>query len=856
MASSGTKLSTGVPNPPAVKGSIPSFIQGVSQQPASVRIPSQLEECVNQFPSLQGQGSRRGPLEVTARLDSLTSAILSGQPTGLLLALTKSTDPYVHFYRRDSNESYAVVFTGAGIKVFSMEDGSERSVNVSVPGNNTYLSSSDDPVNDFYCYTYKDTTFVVNRRVVTRMAEEVTGTPTGLLLALTSPTGNVAPTRNPEALIRVKDAVSGYKYKVTTYIGNTSTTDNYTAVSGTSVSIVATQLESLMKAGVAALGGTTTVFENVIHVTHPTLSVRVEVSDNRSGTAISAFAKTATKLIDLPAYAPNGYQVSVVGTTDNANSQDANVADNIHYIFETDGGGSFASGIWKETVAPGTQIQIDANTMPHRLIREADGSFTFTTIPWDQRKVGDEITNPDPPFIGNTIHSCFLASNRFGLNSASFSCTSRVDEANYYNFFRTTMTTRLDGDPVTIPVPSSQVNKVYWTTPWNGELMAFGDSLDAAISWNNAFAQDRITVNTPTRFGISPTVPPMLSGSSLYFVKNRGEHSLLYQYQLDPVTSLKDASNLTAYVARYIPKNIIQMTGTEKDTIIMLTSENRSSLYLYNYTISGNRQQQTAFHRWDFDPSVRIYGIWVDGSRLRVVYKYGEATYLGFIDISIGAADGSLFSKVFLDNRIDDTRCLGATYDLPSDTTTITLPWVLSGVSDSTLQVELRSSFVNSAGATYPTGFVIPKESSSGNEIVLRGNWEGASFFVGYIYSSYVDLSQFYSLAQSPVDGSPQVDTWKRLTIKRICVTFSDTAALIVQAINRITGSTIESRELKVQLDSTATFYDRLALYTGSSIVSLRNPTADAKIRLLNNTSKPWSLVTLQWLGEAADASG
>ena len=63
---------------------------------------------------------------------------------------------------------------------------------------------------------------------------------------------------------------------------------------------------------------------------------------------------------------------------------DANSSfDNNYVRFEPmDENSDFGTGLWKETVKPGIPSKLDAGTMPHGLIRQADGTFTFGKLDW------------------------------------------------------------------------------------------------------------------------------------------------------------------------------------------------------------------------------------------------------------------------------------------------------------------------------------------------------------------------------------------------------------------------------------------------------------------------------------------
>lgn len=323
------------PRPAQFTGHISSLINGISQQPAVIRFPNQGDECVNHQPTLQDQLGRRNPLETLFKLDNLAGSIKAGLPIGLLLPWTTAQWPFVHWYRRDANEGYSIVLTGDTIKVYSFVDGQERNVSFNIAGDDDYYVS-DDPIRDFYCYTYKDTTFIVNRKKVARMVGSSSGSPYGLLLGLTQPIAQaLSPSRPYEGLVVVKDAGTNFSYDVTLKIGANSTTVNTVASSGQTVNNVAINLHSALSGFVASNGGSSQVSANVIHVSHPSEEVSLEVSDNRAGSAMLAFMESIGRTADLPAIAPNGYAVKVTGSSSNQNDADNNVEDDVWYTFET-----------------------------------------------------------------------------------------------------------------------------------------------------------------------------------------------------------------------------------------------------------------------------------------------------------------------------------------------------------------------------------------------------------------------------------------------------------------------------------------------------------------------------------------
>src|SRR5688572_15297718 len=94
-----------------VSGSIPNLINGVSRQPATVRLPTQLEAQINAF-STPVRGLQKRPPSFHVKK----------------LAGTFSGDIFTHQINRDEDERYHVFLQDRECKVFDI-DGVAKTVN-------------------------------------------------------------------------------------------------------------------------------------------------------------------------------------------------------------------------------------------------------------------------------------------------------------------------------------------------------------------------------------------------------------------------------------------------------------------------------------------------------------------------------------------------------------------------------------------------------------------------------------------------------------------------------------------------------------------------------------------------------
>jgi hypothetical protein len=120
------------------------MLNGISQQPSSLRHPSQCDALVNGYPSLASGLLKRAPSQHLAKVSS-----------------TAWTDAATHVINWSSTLQFLVVIIDNDLKVFDF-DGTEKTVNF--PDGKTYLNVT-DPVTDFSAVTVGDTVYIANKTI-------------------------------------------------------------------------------------------------------------------------------------------------------------------------------------------------------------------------------------------------------------------------------------------------------------------------------------------------------------------------------------------------------------------------------------------------------------------------------------------------------------------------------------------------------------------------------------------------------------------------------------------------------------------------------------------------------------------
>ena len=322
-----------------VSQKIQNLIGGVSEQPDSLKLPGQLRTCTNYYPDPTFGLSKRPGFR---GIKTLTNAFAQG-----------SWFPII----RDDEEKYLcqVDKAGTGIRIWDADSGVQQTVNTIAGADLPYLAHLTDE--DISVLQINDFTFLLNRSIPVRAA------------------ATKSAVQSPYAFA-VINAV-GYNTTYTITLGGTgfSYTTPSTVASGTqpllSVADIVNNLRTSINAGGVYIATAVSRYLYIKRVNDADFTV--ESTGGQVGNAIETFKGTVPTSAELPISFLDGIKIRVLADrgTD---------GDEYWLRFGTESGAATGSGVWEETVAPDTVLGFDTTTMPHALIREANGTFTFRQL--------------------------------------------------------------------------------------------------------------------------------------------------------------------------------------------------------------------------------------------------------------------------------------------------------------------------------------------------------------------------------------------------------------------------------------------------------------------------------------------
>lgn len=576
--------------------------------------------------------------------------------------------------------------------------------------------------------------------------------------------------------------------------------DAANALQGTDV--IAEELSLLL----TAEGFANTRYGSTIELTSLDSDDEIVVTSSNGDKCIKCFRNEIGAFSDLPPNAAEGRIVLVRG--DPEKNQDD------YYVI-------FQDGLWVETYGYGQYAGLNPATMPHILVRNTDGSWTFKQHEWEFREVGDAESNPHPSFVGNKINDIYPFTNRLGFLTSSNIILSQANV--YENFYRTTIATLIDSDPIDMGVLGAANDDMYHVVPFNKDLLILAGTSQHRVSYSNYVGPKNIKVDFTTSFNCSPYVHPINMGNSVYFIDDRREYdwAKVYEYYPQQNNQGDDAKDVSDPIPQYISSNIQLLAGSPRLNCMMLVSEDDpTTVFLYKFYWNDNKKIQNAWGKWTFDDAEEI--LWADftGDDAYFIIKRPTGTFLESMCITeeLTTADGA---RICLDRRATGDQ-LTMSYSGGTGLTTIELPYttdetvVVVSKDDNGLFYEHEVTRVDNNTVTVPT------------DITERTVW------VGIRYEWAVAPSRPYVRVSKGQGEVVVLDN--RLQVRRATFeyhsTFRITATLVVRG--RTFTKTLTYREAE----------------DGNWVLPILSQSDSFTLRLSDNGPFNVSLGPVEWMGE------
>tara|TARA_R100001594_G_scaffold68802_2_gene103158 strand:- start:1632 stop:4121 length:2490 start_codon:yes stop_codon:yes gene_type:complete len=812
---------------------IPSLLNGVSQQAPTVKDKSQGDLQENGYSDPVRGLKKRPSTQHVAKLST-----------------TSYSSSFIHPIRRSGTETFIAVLSGTGsaigdlVKIYDANDGSAKTVNARDASNSVITSGTTfdeikayltdgSPDSAFTATTVADFTYLVNKNKVVAKGSTVTTA------------------RNPEALVYVRGGdyanVYSIEIKPAGQSGFTEVAKVTTAKSAQSAGEANIATDKIAKAltdgtafgdvvddgsdGVGkikedldnVLGSgifsnlSATVSGSVIHIKSSNATdFEIRVTDSRSNGFIQAFKDSTLRFAELPGAGPTDAKDMIIKIT----GDNSKFADDF-YVKLTDE----TKGIYEETVATGLVNDLNASTLPIQIIKETDGSFSIKQADWKNRVAGDDDSNPFPSFVGSTISDIFFHQNRLGVLSEESVVFTEAGE--FLNWFRPTVLNLLDTDPIDVTVSTNRVSILKHALPFSESLLIFSDQTQFILNSAEFLSPLDISLNVTTEFEADLNTTPVGAGRYVFFASPGGAFSTIREFYLQTDTEVKDATDVTGHVPRYIAGGVKQMTASSNYNMMCLITDDTASskiMWVYSYYWNGQNKVQSSWSQWKFDAD--ILAITFVQDEIFMVVQRASKVYLEKIKLSQDEAVGATSNQheILLDRRVK-----------------ITNPTHLTGTNFNTTYYDDGSSlkYVNKSGDPIT---LAQAQAMTGDNAISATN----PIYVGQAYNFKFQFSEII------VGQGEKPQTISRLQLRNITLNFAHTGNFTARVThtNRITEDTDDKQFTGRKVSQASNKTNQTSIISsGSFKVPLLGNSKNIKLELLSSSHLPCEFQSAEWEG-------
>ena len=457
------------------------------------------------------------------------------------------------------------------------------------------------------------------------------------------------------------------------------------------------------------------------------------------GELLNVVAGKVNDVGDLPTQCKHGMVVEVVNSVADEDN---------HYVKFFGNNDKDGEGTWEECAKPGRTIRLKRSKMPVLLIRTADGNFRLTELDgssytvttnsgnvtasapqWDDALVGDDVTNPEPSFIGKEINKMLFFRNRFSILSDENIIMSRPGD--FTNFFAKSAIQFIASDPIDIAASSEYPAILYDGIQTNTGLVLFSKNQQFMLTTDSdTFSPTTAKINALSTYNFNFSTNPISLGTTIGFLDNAGKYSRFFEMTNVQREGEPEIIEQSAVVSRLFEKDLKLISNSRENSVIFFSEEGTSTIYGYKYFDNIRERKLASWFKWTITGNIQ-YHCMQDDNLFVVVRNNGKDQLLKYAIKMDSNTLALAENRVHLDHLMSTT---GWTYNATTNKSTKTKP---TGLESSN---QLAAYDVDSGNNLGRFGLI----TINGSNLELDGDWSSETFLIGYQYTMQVDLPTIY----------------------------------------------------------------------------------------------------------------
>ena len=444
-----------------------------------------------------------------------------------------------------------------------------------------------------------------------------------------------------------------------------------------------------------------------------------------TGTLLNVVTSEVNNIEDLPTQCKHGYVVKIKNSI--ANEDDYFVK----FFGENNRDGP---GTWEECAAPGRTTTISSGTMPIQIVRNYVSNavrFDVDHIEWDPCTVGNNVTVPEPSFIGKKINKMVFFRNRMVMLSDENIIMSQPGD--FYNFWPRSAITYSATDVIDLSCSSEYPAIVYDAIQVNSGLVIFTKNQQFMLTTDSdVLSPQTAKINSLASYNFNHKTNPISLGTTIGFLDNAGKHSRFWEVakilrEGEPI--VVDQSKV---VQRLFDKELELISNSRENGVVFFSKKGTNTLYGYKYFNSSEKRLQQAWFTWELMGEIQHHAVLDDAlyvvvrnNSKDVLQKFslkkedGEREITDNNNTTTDTTDDNLY-RIHLDNSTE-VASSGLTYDATNDWTKFNLPTGFNGSGQLAVYVVPSASDLTFQGRSENVSTFV---ESGVTKVKLPGNWK------------------------------------------------------------------------------------------------------------------------------------
>lgn len=375
--------------------------------------------------------------------------------------------------------------------------------------------------------------------------------------------------------------------------------------------------------------------------------------------------------------------------------------------------------VWLECGAYGSPTSLA--DMPVAVAQDS-GNWVIRGGVYEGRNAGDSESNPDFYFLRSSITGIASYQGRLVLLSGSRACLSAAGKPR--RFYRSTVVSLLDGDPIEVGSSSNSSAAYSQAVQFMKDLILFSDSHQAVIPHGNTAISPRTASLVGTSDHATDTTSiPIPLGRTLMFAGPRSK-DFFGMWEMVP-SQFAETQYVSVDVTAHIPKYMggrcrFGASSGVSGVALFGPSGDKQTLIVHEYVWDADTKQQQAWHQWTFP--YEVAAAYFANEIINILFVRNGVLVGCTIDPRVGTITANAERRPFLD-MYSTLAIVDHVVPPPA--------WLLD--FDATAYTQMTLAVVSGDLAGEPVGFSI-----DGANLVTVRSFPSGDVALGFPYRSNV----------------------------------------------------------------------------------------------------------------------